>query len=354
VLETVHSNEHLPAAERYEWFCDLLSRKFLPSAVSSSEAHDFRASAKHLDMGVARVGVLEYPALRARRTPRMVRGEDLDMYWLLMNARGRQGVSSDRREVTLAAGELVLLDARRPFDAWSRPTTARTELITVALPRGTMPLPRATLDRLVLTGLGGGTGMGALLTSFLRRLVSESRSYGPQDAVRLGTVLADLVVAVLAHHGVTEKAVPAETRRQTLLTGIHSFIERHLGTWQLSPATIAAAHHISVRHLHRIFQEQGTTVGTWIRHRRLERCRRDLLAPPCPEPTVQELTVQAIGARWGFRNASEFSRAFSAAYGMPPGEYRRRAEGLIARSGTASTRRRAAPGGTKSVRPTPS
>jgi AraC-like DNA-binding protein len=29
-----------------------------------------------------------------------------------------------------------------------------------------------------------------------------------------------------------------------------------------------------------------------------------------------------VGARWGFRDAATFSRAFRATYGLPPGEYR--------------------------------
>jgi AraC-like DNA-binding protein len=80
---------------------------------------------------------------------------------------------------------------------------------------------------------------------------------------------------------------------------------------------VAAAHHISVRYLHRLFQPVGTTVGSWIRHRRLERCSRDLA-----EPALSLRPIHAVGARWGFRHAAEFSRAFRAAYGMPPSDYR--------------------------------
>jgi AraC-like DNA-binding protein len=33
--------------------------------------------------------------------------------------------------------------------------------------------------------------------------------------------------------------------------------------------------------------------------------------------------VSAIAARWGLRDAAYFNRIFHAAYGLPPGEYRR-------------------------------
>ena len=47
-----------------------------------------------------------------------------------------------------------------------------------------------------------------------------------------------------------------------------AFIQQHLDDPGLSPAEIAAAHHISLRLLHKLFQEQGETVAGWIRARR--------------------------------------------------------------------------------------
>jgi AraC-like DNA-binding protein len=50
----------------------------------------------------------------------------------------------------------------------------------------------------------------------------------------------------------------------------------------------------------------------------LERSRRDLL-----DPALRARPVSAIAARHGFTEPAHFSRAFRAAYGRPPGEYRR-------------------------------
>jgi AraC-like DNA-binding protein len=77
---------------------------------------------------------------------------------------------------------------------------------------------------------------------------------------------------------------------------------------------------MSVRSLYSLFEEQETSVAGWIRHRRLERCRRDLLDPArLAEP------VSAVAARWGITNAAHFSRAFRAVYGTTPVDYRRAA-----------------------------
>lgn len=56
----------------------------------------------------------------------------------------------------------------------------------------------------------------------------------------------------------------------------------------------------------------------WIRERRLERCRRDLL-----DPALAARPVGAVAARWGLVEPASFSRAFRAAYGLPPAAYRR-------------------------------
>jgi AraC-like DNA-binding protein len=107
-------------------------------------------------------------------------------------------------------------------------------------------------------------------------------------------------------------------RERTLLVRIHAFIEQHLGEADLSPGVVAAAHHVSVRYLHRLFEAQETTVAAWIRRRRLERCRRDLA-----DPALGAVPVAALAARWGLPDSAHFSRLFRRTYGLPPAEYRR-------------------------------
>jgi AraC-like DNA-binding protein len=100
---------------------------------------------------------------------------------------------------------------------------------------------------------------------------------------------------------------------------ITAYIERHLGDAGLAPGDIAAAHHVSTRQLHKLFHAQGTTVSGWIRERRLEHCRRDLL-----DARYASRPVASIGARWGYPDAAHFSRLFKGAYGLSPRDYRSR------------------------------
>jgi AraC-like DNA-binding protein len=123
-------------------------------------------------------------------------------------------------------------------------------------------------------------------------------------------LVSTLFAAELGH-------TPRRDPHEELLERIREHIEQRLGSTDLTPASIAAAHFISTRHLHALFHDTGATVAGWVRQRRLERCRRDLVAP-----RFADAPVSVIAARWGFVDAAHFSRAFKAEFGMPPREYR--------------------------------
>jgi AraC-like DNA-binding protein len=85
------------------------------------------------------------------------------------------------------------------------------------------------------------------------------------------------------------------------------------------PARIAAAHGLSVRHVHRLFHESGDTVAAAIRRGRLDRCRADL-----EDPSQRARSVTEIALRWGFNDSAHFSRAFKARFGLSPRAARKR------------------------------
>jgi AraC-like DNA-binding protein len=127
----------------------------------------------------------------------------------------------------------------------------------------------------------------------------------------------DLVTVVLAHH-LEQENPPLRSHTGMLYLRIMAFIEQHLHDPDLRPATIAAAHRISPRYLHRVFQQHHPVgVATHIRLCRLDRARRDLA-----DRRLDHLTVAAISRRWGFSDPAEFGRAFRRRTGISPRDYR--------------------------------
>ena len=123
--------------------------------------------------------------------------------------------------------------------------------------------------------------MASLIGPFLVKvadLLDEEDTPGLGIGMRLAGNVVDLLGTVLAERLDATPDDP-DIAHRALMLQITSFIEEHLGEADLAPAQIAAAHHISLRQLHKLFHASGTTVAGWIRQRRLEHCGHDLRDP---------------------------------------------------------------------------
>jgi AraC-like DNA-binding protein len=255
------------------------------------------------------------PRVRAIRTAALIRRSDPELFKIEVVMRGRTVACQGDREAALAPGDLTLIDLSRPFQV---ACSGRHEFLAVHFSPAAVPLPRDALERLTAVPISGRDGLGASISSLARHIAPRPEEQEPTDGVRLAAALMDLLIVMVAGRVDRAATVAPATRRRALLATLHAFIDSHLADPELSPSTIAAAHHISLRYLHRLFEGQGTTVGERIKNRRLANCRQDLL-----DPSLAALPVNAIASRWGFIDAARFSRAFRDAYGQPPGEFRR-------------------------------
>ncbi|MEU6601999.1 helix-turn-helix domain-containing protein [Streptomyces flaveolus] len=315
----------LPAAERFDSWHGMVNDTIVPNRLRSDHTPDFRARLRLMDLGAVQVSALRYPPLETYRPAKLIRRSDPESYQLMLNLRGGHRILQGGHDTTGSAGEMLLYDTSRPWHGWAEADAGNAGSavngIMVQVPRALLPLPQDGVRSLTATRLPGGQGVGGLLAGFLKQLVDHAGSYTPADATRLATVMVDLLAAVCAHHLEAERLLPPETQHHTLFLRTRAFIEHHLADPELTPAAVAAAHNVSTRQLYRLFQAKGLTVAGWIRRRRLENCHRDLA-----DPRHRHRPVQAVASRWGLTDKAHFSRLFRAAYGMPPGDYRRVAQ----------------------------
>ncbi|MEU8783779.1 helix-turn-helix domain-containing protein [Streptomyces sp. NPDC048637] len=314
----VFRSEDVPAAERFDYWRELMMQTIAPLELSSDHADNFRASMHLLELGTVHVWPTALQSMRFRRTPKLIRQSDPERLHMSLVTRGTVGiVVQPGQEVTHGPGDLCVVDSSRPFDCHAINGQGPMEGIGLALPKELLALAGKGADKLLGQRLSGREGFGALLAQFLTRITTDTGSFQPSDGPQLGTIVLDLVSALFAHELQAADVLTPESRRRTLTLHIRSFIQQHLADPQLTPRAIAAAHHISVSHLHRLFQEQDMTVAAWIRLQRLERARRDLTAP-----ALRHITIRQIATRWGYTRAADFTRAFRTHYGAPPRDYR--------------------------------
>lgn len=323
MLHKVFDTADLPARGRVDAWHDFVADLLIPYRFHIDPTPAFRGALQATDLGAAQVVTTTYSTLRCERTAAMIRRSDPELYMIGLPLRGRQGMAHARRQATIHVGDMVLYSSSRPHEVWTRAALGTAASVVAQIPRAMLPLPSTRVDSLLGTPISGREGMGALLTHLLGHLVSDTAgTYRPDDAPRLGTVLLDLVTTLLAHHLDDPAAAPPEARDHTDFLRIKAFIHQHLADPDLTAETIAAAHHVSRRHLQRLFQRHGHSVAAYVRHQRLALARR-LLA----EPALADEPIRAIAARCGFSHPEVFTRAFRARYGMTPRDYRTRALG---------------------------
>lgn len=308
--------DDVPAADRVDAWLGVVRDTLGPLDVRMD-----RDVPLHGQIEAARLGPLGVGGIKTRtphsvhRTPRLIRRDDPELYRVVLAVSGSVLLRQDGREARLNGGDMAIYDFSRPYELVY---DSAVRLAVFSFPRDSLAAPADSVRPLTAVPISGEEGTAALAVPLLRRVAEDVETYLPASAARLSTVVMDMLATTIAERASQVPALSAETRERVLLRRIHAFIERHLGDSDLAPDAVAAAHHISPRHLHRLFATQDTTVAAWIRVRRLERCRRDLT-----DPLLLDTSVSAVGARWGLPDPAHFSRLFRQAYGVPPAEYRR-------------------------------
>ncbi|MCW3844928.1 helix-turn-helix domain-containing protein [Micromonospora yasonensis] len=312
----------VPEAERFDLWADF-TLGTNPAVIRPESGQPFTAHAQLIPLGDVQLASFQHPSVRLRRTGRHIRQADPELYHLALPIAGRSAISQARNEATIDRARFTFFDTSRPYEAEHRVRSQEpSATICLQIPHARLPLPSATVRRSLAAVMPAEHGLGRLLAQFLRRVADHPDQYAAGDAGRLGNTALDLICTMLARHADAGHALTAETHERVARLRVVEFVERHLADPDLSPAAVAAAQHISLRTLHRLFADDGESVAGLIRRRRLERCRRDLL-----NPLLVDRPVHTVAACWGFRSSAHFSRAFRAAYGVSPRQLRADADG---------------------------
>ncbi|MFI2123729.1 helix-turn-helix domain-containing protein [Streptomyces sp. NPDC020299] len=306
------STAPLAASEREECWHDVVSRTFIPLDVALLEREPSPGTIVSERLGAVQVAHVQAGPQAVTRSRRLIARDGREYLTLSIQQRGTALKEQDGRESLMGPGDFSLSDSSRPF---RKRLEGEFSFVAFHFPRQELHVRDDDLREMTATAFTGDTGTAALVSAYFTRMAREAAGF--DDAVRrrvAATALDLLTLLIDERRGHAGSRAP-ETAAATLVR-VKDHIMRHLADPGLSPATIAAAHFMSVRRLHKLFEQDGATVAGWIRTQRLERCRRDLL-----RPTALEIGVAGIARRWGFVSPSHFSRAFRAAYGMSPREW---------------------------------
>lgn len=285
---------------------------FVPLAVHRIGHEPFWGQSRTFAVDAVQISEVIASKHVVERTEKLLTSTDTAYYKASLQISGSGLLVQDGHEAVLQPGSFAVYDTTRPYSLLFEEDI---RMLVLMFPREYLGLPPELVSQLLAHRFSSKDGLGAMIIPFLRDVSENLDQVGGSTGPRLVHAAVDLITTMFAD----ELDIAADSRdsHQMLMMQIRQFIDLNLGMPGLSPDSIARAHFISTRHLHALFRETGTTVSTWIREQRLERCRRDLT-----DPLSAHLTIGAIAAKWGFVEAPHFSRVFRTAYGVAPSEMR--------------------------------
>jgi AraC-like DNA-binding protein len=252
-------------------------------------------------------------------TPALLKGNESDVLVVSVKLSGTATLTQAPGRL-LRGGDLFVTDLWRPFEFFDQ-GGANTAFY--------IPLDRLGLPRDYAARAGQALPASPLAAQLQRHCEilfkdADAISQSPAAAM-IGQATTDLVRAALVA-AADEEPARFDGWERNLISVAKSYISQHLAEPDLGPEAIARAMFISVRQVYKLWETEPRPLGQWILERRLDAARRELTSP-----RRRHQTIAAIAGRWGFVDATHFSRRFRQAYGLSPRECRQaclRAAGL--------------------------
>jgi AraC-like DNA-binding protein len=216
----------------------------------------------------------------------------------------------------LQPGDVGVVDGTRQFRLeYLQPV----DRIVAVIPHSQLHSRAPWLDRRPLNRIAANSPLSALLGFYLERLVGSDCA-SPWEAAALTENVCN-IVALMTATTVRERSSVRQFGALPTLDQMLIMLRRHLADPDLSPGVVAAKLGVSLRTLHKRFQDADTTFGKWILENRLLACQRAF-----EDPRYASFTISQIAYGWGFNDLSNFSKAFKARFGVSPRDYRRRSQ----------------------------
>jgi AraC-like DNA-binding protein len=312
VLKTLFTTANIHSRDAFDCWHEVLCKKII--------GHDCIPESRGTFQGELKTGAIadiclflhQTSPMHCRRTLRHLDQTNADELFVVRQEAGRHLIEQGGHEVRLEAGDITLMDPRRP----SANHLGGSRSLLLKVPRREVEARVGKTQQMMAVSIKPSEPVHALTSAFLEMLRSHTDKLEPVTANIVRNQALDLIAVSLAK--TMDREVPrVSSARALVLVNVRAAIEVRLTDPALDSTSIAAAAGVSVRYANAVLADVGTSIMHLVRTRRLERCRRAL-----QDPAQAARTISEIAYSWGFSDMTHFSRSFRAAFGLLPGEYR--------------------------------
>lgn len=314
-METLFDTRDIPRNQRFAAWKDALCGNYVTVDATLDEPDGYFGYIRYADLGGIQLSETHGAKQSIRRKREHLAHLDKDCFYLQIMPQGAIGLRQRGQEILTHAGKMAFYYASEPY-----------ELDCVDVTKGRfLEIPRDALEARLAEGDAGGRdmplvrglntthGIGKVLQDMCATLVDQVAYMNADQKAALG---ADLV-------GMTALALTAQTaggedeapnRRATRLAAIQHVIRENATNPNLSAARIARDQGISLRYLHRLFQDSDTSATDFLWQCRLDLAWARLTGPVAPD------TITDVAYACGFSSSSHFSQMFRRHFGLTPSQ----------------------------------
>ncbi len=232
---------------------------------------------------------------------------------LCMILTGTSLASRRGREVVLCDGDAVLMTDEEA--AWTFTSPAAVDVAGLRLPRSALAPLVPNLDDTVMRRIPRHAAGLRLLRKYIEIVANDEALTAPASQRLIINHFYDL--AALALGAACDGEASGRSVRAVRLAEIKADIVANLHDGALNAATVATRHRMSVRYLHKLFENEGITYSEFVLGQRLARAYRILRNPLQPRRAIGTIAFEV-----GFNDLSYFNRAFRRRYNATPSNVR--------------------------------
>lgn len=250
-----------------------------------------------------------------RRTAQDIRDHKVDVFVLWSVENGQFRVSHSDGTRSTAAGEMTLVSSREPMMIEPIVDSSGVFKSKMALVPG--HLFRSELSdcrELLGHSIAALSGEGRVLQNLIDMLYDE----GERLSADTHEALMRQSLRSLRHiRGALVTINPRATTSDVNLRKVQRCIELNFSNPDLSASQVATMCAISIRYLHLLLKNAGTSYSDLLWNNRLAKAKEWFQAPHMAHYSITEIAFMA-----GFKNSAHFSRSFRRKFAVSPKEFR--------------------------------
>jgi AraC-like DNA-binding protein len=280
---------------------------------AKSARPDFHAKMRSRKCGAVMFNELQLsPVNVMRKTGDINRLQD-DCIGVTLYESGGQQFHYEDKEFDVKIGDILIWSGVVPIDVrQTHPTAA----ISILFPRSMVEKQVAQVEELCGRKIDAGTPQGRILSAHILTLRDTLDEIHDAGRLELMKVTLGLTAACVEPEGLY---VGRTSYQKALLCRVEKYIREHMYDEEFSISSVAQKFGFTSRNLSRHFAENNATFNGFVLEERVAQAARAL-----ESKAFHSMSLTEVALRFGFYDASHFSRSFKMILGETPLQFRRR------------------------------